>query len=109
YSLNSEEGEIVAGAPGFTYYFDMGTIVSGCTDSHALNYDPSANCHACSCIYPCEGDFNYDNQVALPDLLLFLSAFDCDWNCCRFDLSGDGVINTGDFLLLSSAFGGVCD
>jgi len=70
-------------------------VFSGCTDSSALNFLPSANLDDGSCIYPesvcgegliwveelqacvspnasCPGDFNGDNAVTASDLTAFL-------------------------------------
>jgi hypothetical protein len=41
----------------------------GCLDSNALNYDSGANFPG-NCEY-CEGDFNYDGEVDVNDLLDF--------------------------------------
>ena len=64
-----------------------GTIVSGCTDASALNYDASATIDDGSCIYPVSGctdatASNYDSAATTDDgSCLFPVTFTVDMNC----------------------------
>ena len=71
---NNESG----GAPS-TQSFSIGTIVSGCTDPCASNYNPNANCPG-----PCN-------------------------NNCNADLDGNGYVNIADLLIFTSQFGTYCN
>jgi hypothetical protein len=55
----------------------------GCTDPNAATYDPLAGCDDGMCLYyanECPADLNYDLQVNVSDLLIFLQLFgsNCD-------------------------------
>lgn len=84
----------------------------GCTDPTACNYDSAAtvddgSCEFSSCI--CLGDLDGDNQVAVSDVLLFLSDFGCTLIPCVGDTDGDGLTNVSDLLVLLANFGNNCN
>lgn len=86
--------------------------VPGCTDSAACNYDSTAtnddgSCEFTSCV--CPGDLDGDGQVAVTDVLLFLSDFGCAVDPCVGDSNGDGQTNVEDLLLMLSYFGLICE
>ena len=78
-----------------------GTIVSGCTDASALNYDASATIDDGSCIYPVSGctdatASNYDSAATTDDgSCLFPVTFTVDMNCSG--VSFNTVFITGPF------------
>ena len=85
---------------------------AGCTNSAACNYDPSATIDDGSCDYAscaCPGDLDGDGQVAVTDVLLFLSDFGCMDAPCVGDATGDGLTNVDDLLLMLSNFGNICE
>jgi hypothetical protein len=64
--------------------------------------------HAFCISYPdCPGDFNEDGLVNSGDLLILLSEFGCLQNC-SVDLDGDDFISTGDVLSFLGAYGNNC-
>jgi len=84
----------------------------GCTDSVACNHDPDATYDDGSCEYEscaCPGDLDGDGQVAVTDVLLFLSDFGCADAPCVGDANGDGNTNVEDLLLMLSTFGAICE
>ena len=87
------------------------TSCAGCTDSSACNYSPEAtnddgSCEFTSCA--CPGDLDGDNQVAVNDVLLFLSDFGCVDAPCIGDATGDGITTIEDLLLMLSNFSNIC-
>jgi hypothetical protein len=73
----------------------------GCMDSAACNYDSTAGCENGSCEYPeLEGDFNCDGVIGMGDLLTFITNFGCSEDCDLYDINGDGVVNILDLLML---------
>ncbi len=85
---------------------------AGCTDAAACNYDANAtnddgSCEFTSCV--CPGDLDGDGQVAVTDVLLFLSDFGCAVDPCVGDSNGDGQTNVEDLLLMLSYFGSICE
>ena len=88
------------------------TSCYGCTDSAACNYSAEATNDDGSCEYAscaCPGDIDGDNQVAVTDILLFLSDFGCMDAPCVGDATGDGLTNVEDLLLMLSNFGNICE
>jgi hypothetical protein len=86
--------------------------VPGCTDAGACNYDATATADDGSCEYEscaCPGDLDGDGQVAVTDVLLFLSDFGCVDAPCVGDANGDGNTNVEDLLLMLSTFGAICE
>lgn len=55
--------------------FELGTIVEGCTDHTASNFNPLANCDDGICYVSCESDLDSNGQVNVADLLIFTSQF----------------------------------
>ena len=85
---------------------------AGCTDSEACNYDETAtlddeSCDFTSCV--CEGDLNGDDQIAVSDILIFLSDFGCVLAPCPGDIDGDEQTNVNDLLILLALFGEICE
>lgn len=83
----------------------------GCTDITACNYSPTATndngtCEYSSCV--CPGDLDGDNEVAVSDILLLLSDFNCMNVPCVGDATGDGLTNVEDLLLMLAYFGDSC-
>ena len=88
------------------------TSCYGCTDSTACNYSAGATNDDGSCDYAscaCPGDLDGDGQVAVTDVLLFLSDFGCMDAPCVGDATGDGLTNVDDLLLMLSNFGNICE
>ena len=88
------------------------TSCYGCTDSAACNYSADATNDDGSCEYAscaCPGDLDGDGQVAVTDVLLFLSDFGCMDAPCVGDATGDGLTNVDDLLLMLSNFGNICE
>jgi hypothetical protein len=88
------------------------TSCYGCTDSAACNYNADATNDDGSCDYAtcaCPGDLDGDGQVAVTDVLLFLSDFGCMDAPCVGDATGDGLTNVDDLLLMLSNFGNICE
>lgn len=86
--------------------------VPGCTDSAACNYDATATSDDGSCEYTscsCLGDLDGDGQVAVTDVLMFLSDFGCMVEPCVGDANGDGATNVEDLLIMLSNFGADCN
>ena len=64
--------------------FTVGSTINECSDPEAINYNPNAICASVeNCLY---------NAV----------------NACPQDVNNDGLVNTGDLLVLLGAFGSVC-
>ena len=103
------DGGITLGYANSNVYFEVGSLVAGCLDPLASNYNPAANCDNGNCTYSCSGDFDYNGVVNVADLLLLISAFGCTSSCnSLFDVAPNGVINTSDLLVFVSAFGTTC-
>jgi hypothetical protein len=84
----------------------------GCTDEEACNFDSEASNDDGTCEYEscaCPGDLDGDGQVAVTDVLLFLSDFGCVDAPCVGDANGDGNTNVEDLLLMLSTFGAICE
>ncbi len=78
FTLTNNEGAFYQGYGTAQVPFYANTVIEGCLDSMALNFDPQANCPSnAPCIYPdlCKSDLNGDGFVGLSDLLEFLSSF----------------------------------
>lgn len=58
---------------------------------------------------PCIGDLNTDGSVNSFDFGLFASAFGGTCTGCRADMNGDNAINSFDFGIFASAFGSPCN
>ena len=88
-----------------------GECFAGCTDEFACNYNPSANYDDSSCEYTscvCPYDLNFDEIVAVDDILLTLAQYGCMANCTA-DFNDDGIVNVLDLLDILSYFGGYCN
>ena len=62
---------------------DESCLLPGCLDPLAATYDPLAGCDDGSCLYaalPCAGDFNNDQQIDVADLITFLALFGSNCN-----------------------------
>jgi hypothetical protein len=57
--------------------------------------------------HPCPGDFTFDGQIAVDDLLVFLTEFGCTVDCDS-DFTGDGTVSIEDLLGFLSVFGNSC-
>ena len=75
-------------------YFNDPSIIYGCTDSAALNYDPLATLDDGSCSYPCLTDTSYTNITACDSLV---------WNGITYDSSGTYTYNGSSTINNSSA------
>jgi hypothetical protein len=80
--------------------------VEGCMNETAINYNPEAVIDDGSCL-GCYGDIDGDFSVAIPDLLLLLTAYACIEDCI-VDLNGDGLTTVIDLLALLTVFGNIC-
>ncbi|MDZ4824453.1 MAG: hypothetical protein SH856_13420 [Flavobacteriales bacterium] len=72
-------GNDIIGGPNSNTPIQVGTLIEGCLNSTAANYNPNANCGSGLCLYTCESD-----------------------------LDGNGVVNVGDLLIFTSDFGDTC-
>ena len=45
----------------------------GCTYTEAYNFDPEAYTDDGSCIFPCQGDFNADNNKDILDIMILVN------------------------------------
>jgi hypothetical protein len=81
---------------------DNGTcIIPGCIDVSACNFNPSANTNNGSCTYPgCTNPLanNYDPAAGCDN-------GSCTFDTCQGDFDNNGVINTSDLLLFMGLFG----
>lgn len=59
-------------------------------------------------VNPCPGDFNFDDQVTVSDLLVILFDYACS-NNCQADISGDGMVAMDDLLMFLSRFNTACN
>lgn|GEM_PF-1536675 len=107
WQLKQGDNIIASGTPAALTSFTIGIPTPGCTDPLAYNFSNDANCDDCSCDYTCKADFNNDSVVSVGDFLILLAYFDCQENCCRWDLTYNADIDVQDVLLFTSAFG-VC-
>ncbi|MDB4587576.1 choice-of-anchor B family protein [bacterium] len=57
--------------------------------------------------HPCPGDFTFDGQISVDDLLVFLTEFGCTIDC-NSDFTGDGTVSIEDLLGFLSVFGSSC-
>lgn len=57
---------------------------------------------------PCPGDFNFDDQVTVADLLVILFDYAC-LNACQADMNGDGMVGMDDLLMFFAQFNATCD
>jgi hypothetical protein len=89
---------------------DDGSIF-GCTDADACNYDPSATCDDNSCdlvsCFLCPGDFNFDGNRDVQDLLILLGDYACT-GVCAADMNGDQMVTASDMLMFLPLFGLPC-
>ncbi len=89
---------------------DDGSIF-GCTDADACNYDPSATCDNNSCdlvsCFLCPGDFNFDGNRDVQDLLILLGDYACT-GVCAADMNGDQMVTASDMLMFLPLFGLPC-
>ena len=86
------------------------TIVNGCTDATACNYDATSTiddglCEFASC--DCPEDVNGDGVISVADILALLGQFGCT-SGCTVDLNDDDATNVQDILILLAAFGTTC-
>jgi hypothetical protein len=110
--INDEDGDGVCDAAEF----------EGCLDASAVNYNPLAT-DAGTCIYPEDlgctylEACNYDEFATADNGACVFPevGFDCQGNStgagptCVGDLNDSGLVETGDLLILLSAFGVPCD
>ncbi|MBL7941623.1 MAG: hypothetical protein JNM00_02595, partial [Flavobacteriales bacterium] len=108
WTLNGTNESPISGGANTSIAFTVGTVVSGCTDAAAGNYNPAANCEDGSCTYGCFGDFDDNGVINVSDLLLFMANFGCTTACGEYDLDGNTVVNVNDLLLFMAIFGTVC-
>lgn len=102
------DGRMVTGLDSANYN-TMGDIAVMAT----FGSRPSLIGHALLRISPpvgalCTGDANTDGLVNTGDLLILLSNFNQPGGFSQGDFSGDGVVDTGDLLALLAAFNTVC-
>lgn len=91
------------------------TVTPGCTDPAACNYNPSATVNDSTCAYDycanagCtyEGAENYDSSATYDDGSCVFN-FNCV-NPCPTDITGDGLVSSGDLLMLLADFGDYCE
>jgi hypothetical protein len=114
---------------------DYPDCTSGCTYPQAINYNPSANSDDGSCLFEIQGCM--DNSACNYNIAATNDDGSCDFAClgctypsavnfdvsatmdngtclfpiegCAGDLNGDGLINTGDLILLLGVFGFTCE
>lgn len=82
------------------------TPTPGCTQPMACNYDPAANADDGSCSFADCGGCMY------PDALNYNSMAQWDDGSCLYcsgDLNADGIVSTGDLLMLLSSFATTCE
>jgi len=108
WTLNGANEGAMSGGANATVSFTVGSPVYGCIDPAAGNYDSLATCDDGSCNYSCLGDFDNNGVVNTGDLLLLMATFGCPSACGQYDLDGNGVVNTADLLLFMSVFGTIC-
>jgi hypothetical protein len=86
-------------------YDDGGCIYLGCTYQDAINFDPGANMDDGSCTFDtCDGTACGPGTYWDENLSLCMP----EPATCPEDLTGDGLVNTSDLLVLLGVFGTVC-
>jgi hypothetical protein len=108
WSLSGINGGTVSGGAPAEVFFTVGTVVIGCTDCTAPNYNPSATCDDGSCLITCTGDFTGDAVIGATDLLVFLGSFGSTGPCLAADLNDDNVVGLADLLIFLGVFGTNC-
>lgn len=89
-----------------------------CNDNHPEVYPgapPTATGYDNNCdgiideneAHPCPGDFNFDGQISVDDLLVFLTDFGCLVDCDA-DFTGDSSVDIQDLLGFLAVFGDAC-
>ncbi|MGB1076071.1 MAG: choice-of-anchor B family protein [Flavobacteriales bacterium] len=89
-----------------------------CNDNHPEVYPgapPTATGYDNNCdgtideseAHPCPGDFNFDGQISVDDLLVFLTDFGCTVGCDA-DFTGDSNVDVQDLLGFLAVFGDSC-
>lgn len=58
-------------------------------------------------VNPCFGDLNFDGVINTGDLVILLGDFGCQGNCIG-DLNNDEVVNTADLVAMLAVFGTIC-
>lgn len=86
--------------------------VSGCTDSTACNFDPTADTSDASCVFGCPNpncpsDLDGDGVHGASDILDVLSQYGCT-SSCALDVTGDGVVSANDILFVLALYGQSC-
>lgn len=90
-------------------------VIPGCTDPEACNYNPNATVSDSSCEYEAcanagctyEAAENYDMEATFDDgSCVFV--LDCT-DPCPADITGDGLVSTGDLLMLLADYGDPCE
>lgn len=99
---------VAQGNMGVAEFMQIGTIVPGCANPSACNYNPMANCDDNTCSTSCVGDLDCSGIIGIGDLLIFASQFGCTVDCGVSDLNLDGLVNTTDLLIFISKFGTNC-
>ena len=84
--------------------------IETCTDETAVNYDEEFCCDPVQCLYPGgPGDLDGDLMVTAADFSVFLSVFaeSCPNNTagCLGDLNEDGFISAADLVEMISVYG----
>lgn len=80
----------------------------GCLDETALNYDPDAACEG-SCVFSCVdvGEISGDGVVNTTDLLMIVAEYGCT-DSCLSDLDGSGTVGVADILTVLGNLGMTC-
>ena len=95
FNIRVKDADGVWGYPFIaSIFFNDPSIIYGCTDSTALNYDPLATLDDGSCSYPCLPDTSYANITACDSVV---------WNGITYDSSGTYAYNGSSTINNSSA------
>lgn len=109
WTLSGVNGGAISGGAPTSVSFSVGTVVLGCTDCSAPNFNPAATCDNGSCLITCPGDFSGDNFIGATDLLIFLGSYGgVGGPCVAPDLNGDGLVGLADLLIFLGVYGTVC-
>ncbi|MCB0761476.1 MAG: LamG domain-containing protein, partial [Flavobacteriales bacterium] len=83
-----------------------GTLLNFTLDGPTSNWVTAPLMDQCAVI--CLGDFNGDQEVSTPDLLILLGGIGCTESPCIGDLNNSGTTDTADLLLFLALFGTSC-
>ena len=98
-----EDGQLLNVGDDFFWDMSMGNLVMNAlwndTITCAVQHNITLN--------PMTGDFDFDGQVGVQDILVVLSELSCIGTCTT-DLNGDGSVGTNDLLALLTLVGQSC-